>query len=307
MNKKNSIKFLFNKILFAAVAGLLVNIATAQADTTGQDKKESSIELSFYKNTDLSKTISALSTTAGEDNKWVPASNVKINFYSQNNTGLTFLKSVLSNTGGVATLGLPNDLSKDAKGFYRIIARIENNSLYKDAEEKIEFKEANLTLKFNLADSAHQLTVLVTETGSNGKEIPVAETEVSFFVQRLFGALPASEEFVVSADENGEAIFSYPLDIMGDHSGKITLIAKIVDHKLFGTVETKSDVPWGMVLPVETNPFPRSLSNPKAPLQLIITLVVIFGGIWATYFFIFYQLRKISKEKNISTINEGNH
>ena len=307
MNKKNNIKFLFNKILFAAVACFIFNAATAQADTTGQDKKESSIDLSFYKNADLSKTISALFTTAGEDNKWVPASNVNISFYVQNNTGLTFLKSILSSTGGVATLGLPNDLSKDAQGVYRIIARIENHSLYNDAEEKIEFKEANLTLKFNPADSTHQVTALVTEAGSDGKEIPVAETEVSFFVQRLFGAMPASEEFVVSTDKDGEAFFSYPSDIMGDRSGKITLIVKIVDNKSFGTVETKSEAPWGMVLPVETNPFPRSLSNPKAPLQLIITLIVIFGGIWATYFFIFYQLRKISKEKHISTVNEGDY
>lgn len=306
MNKKNNIKFLFNKILFAAVACFIFNAATAQADTTGQDKKESSIELSFYKNADLSKTISALFTTAGEDNKWVPASNVNISFYVQNNTGLTFLKSVLSNTEGAATLSLSNDLSKDAQGVYRIIARIENNSLYKDAEEQIEFKEATITLKFNPADSGRLAIALVTETGSKGEEIPVAETEVSFFIQRLFGAMPASEESVVSTDSNGEAVFSYPGDIMGDRSGKIALVVKIVDHKLFGTVETKSDAPWGMALPVEVNPFPRALWMPKAPFQLIITLLLIFGGIWATYFFIFYQLRKISKEKQLSTVNEGN-
>ncbi len=299
MKKKISIKFVLSKTLLTIASCLLLNSASAQADSARDDKIESAIELSFYKNADLSKTISALATTMGKDEKWILASDLNISFYEQKNSGSVLLKSVLTNERGIATLPFPDGLSKDANGFYRIMARIENNSLYNDAEEKIEFKEATLTMKFNPADSVHEVTVLVTETGSNGKEIPVVETEVNFFVLRLFGTMPASEEFVVSSDENGEAVFSYPRDIIGDHSGKITLIAKIVDNKLFGTVETKKETSWGMVLPVETNPFPRSLSNPKAPLQLIITLVLIFGGIWATYFYIFYQLKKINEENQI--------
>jgi hypothetical protein len=119
--------------------------------------------------------------------------------------------------------------------------------------------------------------------------------------------MPANEEFVVNTDNSGEAVFSYPVDISGDRTGKITLIAKIIDNKLFGTVDTKSDAPWGKILPVEKNPFPRALIMPKAPFQLIITLVLIFGGIWTTYFFIFYQLKKISKEKQVNATNEINH
>lgn len=307
MKMKSNIKIPVNKILLAIAASLLFNTASAQMDSAGQDKKESSIELSFYKKADLSKTISALVTTMGINGKWVPATDVNINFYTQNKSGPAILKSVVTDARGIAILPFPDSLSKDAQGVYRIIAKIENNSLYKDAEEPIEFKEANLTLKFNPADTVHEVTAMVTETGSDGKEIPVAETEVSFFVQRLFGTMPANEEFAVSTDKDGEAIFSYPGDIKGDRTGKITLVVNILDNKLFGTVETKSDAPWGIVLPVETNPFPRSLSNPKAPLQLIITLVLIFGGIWTTYFFIFYQLRKIKKEKQINTVNEINH
>jgi len=306
MKKKNSMEFLLNKTLLAIAASLLFSVAIAQTDSIGQDKKESSIDLSFYKNADLSKTISALATSMGKDGKWIPATGVNLNFYAQKKSGPTLLKTVLTDIRGVATLPFPDSLLKNEQGLYRIIARIEKNSLYKDAEEQIEFKEANLTLKFNPADSVHEVTALITETGSAGKEIPVAETEVSFFVQRLFGAMPASEESVVITDNNGEAIFSYPKDIMGDRSGKITLIAKIVDHKLFGTVESRSDVQWGMALPVETNPFPRALFMPKAPFQLIITLLVIFSGIWATYFFIFYQLKKISKEKQFNAGIERN-
>lgn len=307
MKKKNSIKFLANKTLLIIAASLILHTSIAQTDSTGQDKKESSIDLSFYKNADLSKTISALVTTMGKDGKWVPATNVSINFYTQKKSGPALLKSVLTNARGIATLPFPDSLLKDEQGVYRVLARIENNSLYNDAEEKIVFKEPNLTMKFNPADTSHQVTALVTETGSDGKEIPVAETEVSFFVQRLFGTMPASEESVISTDNNGEAVFSYPRDIMGDRSGKITLITKIVDNKLFGNVETKSDATWGLVLPVESNPFPRELIMPKAPFQLIITLALIFGGIWTTYFFIFYQLGKINKEKRINTVNEINH
>jgi 5-hydroxyisourate hydrolase-like protein (transthyretin family) len=302
--KKKNIKIPVSKTLLVIVAGLMFNVATAQTDSTGQDKKESSIDLSFYKKADLSKTISAVVTTMGENGKWVPAAGVSINFYSQEKSGPVMLKTVVTNARGIAILPFPDSLSKDAQGLYKIIARVENNSLYKDAEETIAFKEANLTLKFNPADSSHEVTAMVTETGNDGKEIPVAETEISFFVQRLFGTMPANEEYVVSTDKDGEAVFSYPGDIKGGRTGKITLVAKILDNKLFGTVETKSDAPWGIVVPVETNPFPRALIMPKAPLQLIITLVLIFGGIWTTYFFIFYQLKKINEEKKVNPVNE---
>lgn len=306
MKKKHNIRFLLSKTFLPLAAGLLFNTATAQTDAADQEKKESSIDLSFYKNADLSKTITAMVTTMGKENKWIPAGNVDINFYTQSKAGPAILKSVLTDYKGIASLPFSESLSKNENGVYKIIARIENNGLYNDAEEQIEFKEANLSMKFNPDDSTHEVSALVTETGVDGNEIPVAETEVSFFVQRLFGTMPASEEFVVNTDNNGEAVFSFPEDIMGGRTGNITLIAKVVNNKLFGTVETKSEAPWGKIVPVEANPFPRSLSNPKAPLQLIITLVAIFGGIWTTYFFIFYQLKKINEEKKINLGNEIN-
>jgi len=305
--KKKKIKIPVSKTFLAIAACLLFNSVTAQVDSAGQDKKESAVELSFYKKADLSKTISALVTTVGINDKWVPATGVNINFYTQTKSGTTILKTVVTNAGGIGILPFPDSLSKDAQGVYRIIARLENNSLYKDAEESIEFKEANLMLKFNPADSAHEVTAMVTETGSDGKEIPVAETEVSFFVQRLFGTMPANEDYVISTDKDGQAVFSYPGDITGGRTGKITIVAKILDNKLFGTVETKSDAPWGIVVPVETNPFPRALIMPKAPLQLIITLVLIFGGIWTTYFFIFYQLKKINEDDHVKKVSEINY
>jgi len=299
--KKKKIKIPISKTFLAIAASLLFNTVTAQVDSAGQDKKESAIELSFYKKADLSKTISAVVTTMGINGKWVPATDVNINFYTQTKSGTAILKTVVTNARGVAILPFPDSLSKDAQGVYRIIARIENNGLYKDAEEPLAFKEANLTLKFSPADSAHEVTAMVTETGNDGKEIPVAETEVSFFVQRLFGTMPANEDYVISTDKDGEAVFSYPGDITGGRTGKITIVAKILDNKLFGSVETKSDAPWGIVVPAETNPFPRALFMPKAPLQLIITLVLIFGGIWTTYFFIFYQLKKINQENPVKS------
>jgi len=299
--KKKKIKIPISKTLLAIAASFLFNTVTAQVDSAGQDKKESAIELSFYKKADLSKTISAVVTTMGINDKWVPATDVNINFYTQTKSGTAILKTVVTNAQGIAILPFPDSLSKDAQGVYRVITRIENNSLHKDAEESIEFKEANLMLKFNPADSAHEVTAMVTETGSDGKEIPVAETEVSFFVQRLFGTMSANEDYVISTDKDGEAVFSYPGDITGGRTGKITIVAKILDNKSFGTVETKSDAPWGIVVPAEANPFPRALFMPKAPFQLIITLVLIFGGIWTTYFFIFYQLKKINQEDRVKS------
>jgi len=69
------------------------------------------------------------------------------------------------------------------------------------------------------------------------------------------------------------------------------------NNELFGNVENKANASWGIVLEKEIDPFPRALWEPYAPIPLIITVSVLFGGVWCVYFFIFYQMWNIKKEK----------
>ena len=48
---------------------------------------------------------------------------------------------------------------------------------------------------------------------------------------------------------------------------------------------------------MDKNPFPRALWEPYAPPSLILVISILFGGVWCAYFFTFYQLRKIKRDK----------
>lgn len=303
MKNNRTINFKNILIRFYLSVILLVffcNILIAQEETKAQRKSESTINLSYLKKADNSKTITAVIKTRNESEKFVSSKNTKVNFYVKDGTEVRLLQNAYTNNKGEAVIILKNDLPLDTGNAFTVIAKIENDKQLEDAEEEIYFKDVNFALKLNPDDTSQLATVIVTEINKEGKEIPVKDTEVKFYVQRLFGIMPANEENTASTDENGEASFIYPKDIPGDTAGVITVIARIEDNERFGNVENKAVTSWGTVLATETDPFPRALWEPSAPLPLIITILILFSGVWFAYFFIFYQLRKIKKETNNS-------
>ena len=293
--------------LAITITGLFCGITTAQDQSQTQGKSEAAIELSCYKKADMSKTAVAVITAINKDGKFVPAINARVNFYVMQDKEQALLKSANTDNKGQAVIVLQKNLPLDDSLYFTIVAKIENDNLYEDTQEQMHYKDANLTINLNPQDTARLVTAKVTEIGKDGQEIPVKGAEVKFYVQRLFGIMPASEDNTISTDEKGEASFSFPKNIPGDTAGIITLAARMEDNEQFGNVENKTTESWGTALAVDKDPFPRALWEPYAPLPLVITISTLFGGVWLIYFFIFYQLRKISNEKQLNTVNETNH
>lgn len=286
--------------LVIAIIGLLSITTTAQEPSTVKAKSEVTIRLSYYKKADLSKTVVA-QVKKNEDGKFVFAKKAKISFYSIHNNEQTLLNTLCTDHHGQAEISLSKDLPLDDSLYFTIAAIIENDSLYQDVKEQIHYKDASLSLVLDPLDTNRLVTAKVIEIGKDGKEKPVPGVEVKFFVKRLFGMMPASDENTITTDEKGEAAFTFPKNITGDTAGIITVAARIDDNEIFGNLENKSTQSWGTVLPIITEPFPRALFEPHAPLPLVITISTLFGGIWLIYFFIFNQLRKIKKEGTPST------
>jgi hypothetical protein len=283
--------------LAIAITGLFCGIATAQDQSQSQGKSEATIELSYYKKADMSKTAVAVIKAKNNDGKFVPAKNARVNFYAMHDKEQQLLKSANTDNKGQAVIVLQKDLPLDTDLSFTIVAKIENDTLYEDAEEQMHYKDANLTLNLNPHDTARLVTAKVTEIGKDGKEIPVKGAELKFYVQRLFGIMPAAEDNTISTDEKGEASFAFPKNIPGDTAGVITVAARMEDNEQFGNTENKATASWGTVLAVDKDPFPRALWEPYAPLPLVITISTLFGVVWFIYFFIFFQLRKIKKEQ----------
>lgn len=280
---------------FSALTLLFYICCTVMNPLYGQTKAEVTVGLSYYMKADNTKALVAL-VKKNEDGKFVFAKNTPVNFYVVQQKEQLLLKTVNTDNHGKAMIILDKDLPLDDSMFFNVVAKVENNPLFEDAQDQIHIKYASLTLSMDPKDTSKLVTARVTEKGKDGTIIPVKGAEVKFYVQRLFGFLPAAEENMVATDEKGEASFSYPKNIPGDTAGIITVAARLEDNDHYGNLENKASQSWGTVLPIIKEPFPRALFEPHAPLPLVITISTLFGGVWLVYFFIFYQLRKIKKE-----------
>jgi hypothetical protein len=290
------------RIALAITLTGLFCIAAAQDQLQAQEKSEATIELSYYKKADLTRTAVAI-VKVRKDKKFVSAKNVRVNFYVMHDKEQQLLKSVNTDYKGKAVIMLQKGLPLNEDLSFTIVAKIENDNMYEDAEEQIHYKDANLSLNLDPHDTARLATARVTEIDKDGKEIPVKGAEVKFYVQRMFGIMPAAEENTITTDEKGEASFAFPKSIPGDTAGVITVAARMEDNERFGNLENKAATYWGTVLAMERDPFPRALWEPSAPLPLLLTILIIFGGVWCTYFLILFQLRKIKKDEKLKTDN----
>jgi len=281
--------------------------ATSQEKPSSKEKSEATIDLSYNKKEDMSRTVIATVTAKNAEGKFVPANNARINFYAANGKKEELLESVNTDNKGQSVIELKKDLPLDENNSFTIISKIENDSLIDNAEEQIHYKDANLVLNINSSDTDRMVTAIVTEIGKDKKELPVKDAVVKFYVQRLFGIMPVLEDNAITTDEKGEASFAFPKNVPGDTAGVVVLVARIEDNDQFGNVEKRATESWGTILAVNKNPFPRALWEPNAPIPLVLTVSILFIGVWSIYLFIFYQLRKIKEDKQLNIVSEQNH
>src|ERR1035437_1685875 len=228
-----------NKRMIMANIILLAVLNLFCINVFAQGKSAASIQLSYFKKADQSKTIVAKVKGKNEEKKFVSAPNVKVNFYVQNKKDEQLIKGVSTNMEGSAELTLPKMLPLDEDNYFTIIAKIENDPKYEDADEQVHYTDASFSIKVDPKDTGRLVTVAVTSINKKGKEVPVKGAEVSFYVQRLFGTMPAAEDFKVTTDGSGEAEFNLPKDIAGDTSGNLIIVARVEDNAQFGNLETK--------------------------------------------------------------------
>ncbi len=293
--KINCSLFLKRSALAIAITGIFSGSLPAQDKPKTGGKSEATILMSYSKSADGHKMAMA-TVKAKKDGKFSAAKNAWVNFYVLSGGQPQKLRQVVTNDRGVAKVELGKDTPLDDSLYFTVIAKIEGDAQYEDAQEQMHYKEANVTLGMNAQDTSRTVVAKVTEMGKDGKESPVKNAEVKFCVKRLFGAMSAAEEAAVSTDDKGEATFAYPKNIPGDTAGNITVVAKILDNDKFGNVVAEASANWGTHLANIKDPFPRELWSPYAPWPLVITITSLFGGVWCVYFFLFRQMVKIKKD-----------
>ena len=284
----------------------LVSIAFAclgfkmHAQAPQGEKMRASIQLTVTNKADhnIYASVFIVATGSGQK-KRMPAKSAKVNFYTESQGAEKLIQSAVTGANGRAEVLLPNNLPIDTGNNYYVTAKIENDPLYENTDENVHFKTAKLTLNLVQKDTMRTAIATLTEKGKDGKEIPIKDAEIGFYVQRLFGTMPVAEDYKSNTDDSGKAVFTFPkaITIPGNVKGDMDIVVKLSDNEKYGNIEAKSPSGWGVPVPVETNPFPRVLWASSAPPALVITICILFGGIWSIFIFMLIQLRKISTEE----------
>lgn len=148
------------------------------------------------------------------------------------------------------------------------------------ADEKV-----NITVRVAVEEGKKILLAEVTK-GSK----PVQGAKVGFFVDRMLGELTLGAEETL---EDGTAGIDFPKVLPGDESGRLLVKARVLESPEFAGITGSATVEGGIARKAQMNPFPRALWSRYAPMPLVVVLVVLGAGVWATYAYVIIQLVKI--------------
>ena len=122
---------------------------------------------------------------------------------------------------------------------------------------------------------------------------PVENATVQFSVQRTFGNLKLGEDKTL---DDGTAAVKFPVGLPGNAAGELTFVAEVKSPDQFAGICCELRSPGGLAArPPDTDPFPRALWSPHAPVALLATLGAMMGGVWITYAFVISQIIAIRK------------
>jgi hypothetical protein len=283
-------------LLLPAVMALTLLFSFAENTVCAADKKQTSMQLTFFKGRDGIRTAKVQVKESDANKKLIDVTGVSIGFYVRKNDTVLFLQKVPTDGKGAATLVIAKSIPVDADGKINIIAKIENDAAYADAEIAGSVQDAGIILTTAVADTTRSLSARVTRIDAGGNHVPLKDMDVIFYVKRMFGLMKLGEDATVTTDENGLAGIAFPGKIKGDADGTITLLARVENDENYGTVEAGTVQKWGVPVAMVNNPFPRTLWGIRTPLWMLISFLAAISGIYLTLFYVLYQLYRIKNE-----------
>jgi hypothetical protein len=161
------------------------------------------------------------------------------------------------------------------------------------AEEEITIKRARLEITPVKEDSLLTVQVKLIDIGT-GSEIPVPETVLGIYVNRLINPLKIGEG---TTDEEGAATVEIPANLPGDAKGNITLVARLDENEMYGNMEASTTQLWGISVSDKLNKMPRALWSSDPPIWMLVTFIILMTAVWGHYIVIIVQLFRLRKEE----------
>lgn len=286
-------KSLFKHIL---ILGLVVGIVTGETIAQKAKKKTTRIQVEYIK--EASKAEFLVATLRVREKRYVPLSQVAVQFYSVNDTSKVLLAKVQTNKEGKAIFIIDDNpkIYKDSLGLMTFEVEYAGTSSNKSANREISVKQAELEISFFQKDSLKTIDIYVREMGSGDQITPVKDQDISFFIEGTFSELNFD---IGKTDVNGHLRVEFPVYMPGDTSGVLTILAKIVEDDTYGTIVSKGEINWGIPVPLAVEK-QRGLGDTDAPLWMVYTLIILLSAVWFHYLYVVYLIVKIKLKRRSS-------
>jgi hypothetical protein len=144
-----------------------------------------------------------------------------------------------------------------------------------------------LTVSTTVEEGKKNIVATVTLDGK-----PVENSTVQFTIRRTFGNLIIGTDTTL---DDGTAAVAFPSDLPADYDNTLDVIAVIKSPAQYASVSGEAKIAGGVPFVAPTDPFPRALWAPHAPLPLLITICILLTGVWTTYAFVITQIILIKK------------
>jgi len=284
-------KNVYKLILISLISIIAIGNVVAQKKPS---KKSTKLRLEYVKNFNDEETLVA--SLIVKEKSYIPLKNVEVLFYSMNDTSSTLLDKIKTNENGQAVFLINNNPSvfKDSLGQISIEVEYQGDEKIKGAKRKIVIKQATLEVSFFQKDTVKYIEVELSEIAANDQIMPIENLGISFYIKGTFSQLNFGKE---KTDKNGKVKIEFPIDMPGDTNGVLTIIAKIEEDDMYGTVESRGEINWAVPVPLAQEK-QRGLGDTDAPLWMVYTLITLLSAVWFHYLYVVFMIVKIKLTKS---------
>ena len=291
-------KLLKNKSGLIFITLLLAGIICNAQDSTGSEKKELQLNVSYYQPQNNVPYL-LVTTKTKVERRFIGVKDLKVNVYLNDETDSNLIQSFQSNATGEERVYIPFSFKEvwKAASSFTFIAVAAANKEFDETKGEAQITKAKIEIDTSRTAETKSVIVNVNQL-QNGEWVPAKGVELKIAVKRSLGNLPIGDEETYTTDSTGSVTAEFKRDsLLGNATGNFILIARTEDNENFGNLFVEKNVNWG-VPPIINNSFDqRSLwaTRNKTPVWLLGLAGSIIAGVWGTLIYLILQLLKIRK------------
>lgn len=291
-------KLLKNKSGLIVFTLLLAGTVCVAQDSTGTEKKELQLNVSYYLPQNNIPYV-LVTTKTKVDRKFIGVKDLKVSVYLNDPTDSNLIQSFQSNITGEQRIYIPASFKAvwDAASSFTFIAVAGATKEFDETKGEAQVTKAKIEIDTNRTDETKNVIVNVKQL-QNGEWVPAKDVELKIAVKRSLGNLPIGDEETYTTDSTGSVTAEFKRDsLLGDSKGNFILVARTEDNETLGNIFAEKNVTWGTAPKIDNSFNNRSLwaTSSKTPVWLLVLAYSIIAGVWGTLIYLIRQLLKIKK------------